>query len=54
MMKKGMTAEEARRIGEKTWLHFYNQVLHNQGLISDEQFIRMKNRIDIQRFSAVE
>lgn len=45
-MDKRITDEEARRIGEKTWLNFYNQVLFEQGVIPEGQFIRMKRRIE--------
>ena len=48
-MKRAMTTEEARLVGENAWLHFYNRVLHERGIITDEQFIRMKNRITIRK-----
>lgn len=49
MVEKRMTDEEARRIGEKIWLNFYNQVLFDRGVISEDQYIRMKRRIETQK-----
>lgn len=44
-VEKRMTAEEARRIGERAWLQFYNQVLMDQGVITEDQYVRMQMRI---------
>lgn len=44
-VEKRMTAEEARRIGERTWLQFFNQVLMDQGVITEDQYVRMQMRI---------
>lgn len=44
-VEKRMTAEEARRIGERTWLQFFNQVLMDRGIITEDQYVRMQMRI---------
>ena len=51
-MEKRMTDEEARRIGEKTWLNFYNQVLFDHGALSEDQYIRMKRKIETRKASS--
>lgn len=50
---KRMTEEEARRIGERTWLHFYNQILMDQGIITEDQYIRMQMRIVNRKTSSM-
>ena len=52
-VKKSMTDEEARGIGEKTWLHFYNRVLMERGIITEDQYFRMKRRIETSKLSSV-
>ena len=44
-VEKRMTAEEARRIGERAWLQFFNQVLVDRGIITEDQYVRMQMRI---------
>lgn len=47
-MSNGMTHMEAqkRAVGEMLWLHYYNQVLFERGVISEDERNRMINRID--------
>lgn len=35
-----------RVVAEKIWLHYYNRVLYERGMISEEERNRMSNRID--------
>ena len=47
-VSNGMTHMEAqkRAVGEMLWLHYYNQVLFERGVISEDERNRMINRID--------
>ncbi len=37
---------QKREIGELLWLHYYNQVLFERGVISEDERNRMSNRIN--------
>lgn len=39
--------EERKRVAaEQMWLHYYNRVLYEKGIIGEEERNRMSNRID--------
>lgn len=38
-----------RLIGEQAWLHYYNRVLFERGLITEAERNRMDRRIDARR-----
>ena len=38
--------EQKRQIGEQLWLHYYNQVLFDRGLITEDERNKMANRIN--------
>lgn len=38
--------EQKRRIAEQLWLHYYNRVLYERGIIGEEERNRMGSRID--------
>ena len=35
-----------RGTAEKIWLHYYNRVLYERRMISEDEWVRMNNRID--------
>lgn len=38
--------ERKRAVAEQIWLHYYNRVLYERGIIGEEERNRMSNRID--------
>ena len=40
------TEAQKREIGETLWLHYYNRVLFDKGVISEDERNRMSNRIN--------
>ena len=49
-VKDGYGAEAGKkRLGEQLWLHYYNRVLFEKGMISEEERNRMSNRIDARQ-----
>ncbi len=38
--------ERRRAAAEQIWLHYYNRVLYEKGIIGEEERNRMSNRID--------
>ena len=40
--------DQKRRIAEQLWLHYYNRVLYERGIIDEDEWTRMSNRIDVR------
>lgn len=50
--KQKLSNEEQRRlVAEQLWLHYYNQTLYKQGLITESERNRMTNRINARKRS---
>ena len=52
--KKTTDEQKKKAAAEQIWLHYFNRVLFEQGLISEEERNRMKNMIDCRKPSAVQ
>lgn len=49
-----LTDEQRKKAAaEKIWLHYYNRVLFEQGIITETERNRMKNMINCRKPSAV-
>ena len=47
---KGKAPSKNKRfVAEQIWLHYFNKVLFESGLITEEERIRTKNRIDARK-----
>ncbi len=46
--------EERKRAAEQMWLHYYNRVLYEKGIIGQEERNRMSNRIDARESAGKE
>ena len=42
----GSAHARKKQIGEQLWLHYYNRVLFERGIITEDERNRMANRID--------
>lgn len=40
------TEAQRKAVAERIWLHYYNRVLFEKGVISEEERNRMSSRID--------
>ena len=47
--KRGIAEARKRVVAEQLWLHYYNRVLYDKGVISEDERNRMANRIDAGR-----
>ena len=45
----GALEDQKRSTGEQIWLHYYNQVLYDKGMITEDERNRMTNRIDARK-----
>ena len=52
--KKTTDKQKKKAAAEQIWLHYFNRVLFEQGLITEEERNRMKNMIDCRKPSAVQ
>lgn len=46
--------QQKQLVIEKTWLHYYNDTLLQQGLITDVQHRKMKSKINCRRNTTME
>ena len=46
MKEQTERAEQIRCMAERMWLHYYNRVLYERRMISEDEWVRMNNRID--------
>jgi len=44
--KKAPAEQQKLSVVNQLWLHYYNQTLHDKGMISDQDYDRMKARIN--------
>ena len=44
--KRGIAEARKQVVAEQLWLHYYNRVLYDKGVISEDERNRMANRID--------
>lgn len=45
----GSAEEQKREAAEQIWLEYFNRVLYDKGLITEDERNRMANRIDARR-----
>lgn len=48
---QGKYQDQKRAVGEQLWLHYYNDVLFKEGMITEEERNRMANRINTRNIS---
>ena len=46
MSQRREQLDERKRAAEQMWLHYYNRVLYEKGIIGEEERNRMSNRIE--------
>jgi len=52
--KKPVSPQQKQSVIDQLWLHYYNQTLHDKGLISDRDYSRMKAKINSRRLPSME
>ena len=52
--KKLVSEQNKKSVVEQLWLHYYNQTLHDKGMISDHDYSRMKAKINSRKASSME
>ena len=45
---------EKRTLQERAWLHYYNRVLYEQGIITEQERNQMTNKINARKAKALE
>ena len=45
----GSVEEQKREVAEQIWLDYFNRVLYDKGMITEDEWNRMTNRIDARR-----
>lgn len=47
--KQAVTEQQKKIVIDQLWLHYYNQILHDNGMISDRDYSRMKAKINSRK-----